>query len=45
MPQRVRMFLEGLAPQPGDTISMVATPVRRLALNQGEPMEPEPVTY
>ena len=30
MPQRVRMFLEGLARQPGDAISMVATPVGRL---------------
>ncbi len=42
MPQRVRMFLEGLARQPGDAISMVGTTVRRLVLNQGEPMGPEP---
>ena len=30
------MFLEGLARQPGDAISMVATPVGRLVLTQGE---------
>ena len=30
MPQRVRMFLEGLARQPGDAISKVATTVGRL---------------
>ncbi len=34
MPQRVRMFLEGLARQPGDVISIVATTVGRLVLNQ-----------
>ncbi len=44
MPQRVRMFLEGLVRQPGDAISMVTTPVRRLVLNQGELMRPEPAT-
>ncbi len=37
MPQRVRMFLEGLVRQPEDAISMVAIPVSRLVLNQGEP--------
>ncbi len=44
MPQRVRMFLEGLARQPGDAISMVGTPVGRLVLTQGELLEPEPAT-
>ncbi len=44
MPQRVRMFLEGLARQPGDAISMVATTVGRLVLTQGELMGPEPAT-
>ncbi len=44
VPQRVRMFLEGLVRQPGDAISMVATTVCRLVLNQGEPMGPEPAT-
>jgi hypothetical protein len=44
MPQRVRMFLDGLARQPGDAISMVANTVRRLILNQAEPMGPKPLT-
>ena len=44
MPQRVPMFLDGLARQPGDATSMVATTVGRLVLNQGELMGPEPVT-
>ncbi len=35
MGQRVRTLLEDLARQPGDAISMVATNVGRLVLNQG----------
>ena len=32
MPQRARMFLDGLVRQPGDAISILATTVRRLVL-------------
>ncbi len=32
MPQRVRMFLDGLVRQPGDAISILVTTVRRLVL-------------
>ena len=39
MPQRVRMFLEGLVRQPGNATSTVATPVGCLVLTQGELME------
>ena len=44
MDQRVRMFLDGLARQPGDAISMVATTVGCLVLDQRELMGPEPAT-
>ncbi len=44
MPQRVRMFLDGLARQSGDPISMVATTVGRLVLSQGEEIGPEAAT-
>ncbi len=36
LPQRVRMFLDGLARQLGDTISMVAAGVGRLVLTEGD---------
>ena len=40
----MRMLVDGLAHQPGDALSMVATAACRLALNQGELIGPGPLT-